>query len=132
MAIPARISHEQQTLYIGARLNYNSTGAAAGIAIGTLPAGARITQIRAYVKTAFNAGTTNPVAVGITGTGATVAASASVAADVVGAKDITTGLNLEFATDTTIYVSYIPTGTAATAGALDIVIAYVGPLPTLG
>ena len=115
----ARILHHQQVHYFRKRVNYNDTGIAAGVFVGTLPAGAMLLQLAVRVNTAFNAGTTNALNVGTTAGGTQIFTDAATA----GAR-FPTVPNLSFATDTDFYVAYAQTGTAASAGQADIVISY--------
>ena len=115
----ARILHHQQVHYFRKRVNYNDAGIAAGVFVGTLPAGAMLLMLAVRVNTAFNAGTTNALKAGTTATGTELFTDAATA----GAR-FPTVPNLSFATDTDFYVSYAQTGTAASAGQADIVITY--------
>lgn len=126
--IPARITEHQVVHYLRYELAFNTPGATAGVQIGTLPAGAQVVDITVNVKTAFNAGTTNPVTIGTTATGEEIGTSAAVIAGTIGGKRLTTGLNVQPASDQPVYVSYIPTGTAATTGLMTV---YVGFIPNL-
>lgn len=87
--------------------------------MGTLPAGAMITDLDVRVNTAFNAGTTNALNVGTAAGGTQVFTDAATA----GARQPTIPA-LSFAADTDIFVQFAQTGTAATAGQADIVICY--------
>lgn len=115
----ARLTHMQVIHYFRKRVNYNDTGIAAGVFVGTLPAGAQLTQLAVRVNTAFNAGTTNALNCGTTALGTQIFTDAATA----GAR-FPTVPNLSFATDTDFYVSYAQTGTVATAGQADIVVSY--------
>lgn len=114
-------------------LNYSTTGASSGVAIGILPAGAVIQSWRVVVETTFNAGTTNPITIGTTATGAEVMAAASItnyntASNTVGVytgSPAAAGGWAKFSSDATIYTAYIPTGTAATTGVARIFVTYV-------
>lgn len=109
-------------------LNFDTTGASSGVAIGTLPAGAVIQSWRATVETAFNAGSTNPITIGTTATGAEVAASASITSGTAGVytgSPAAAGGWKKQTADQAIYASYIPTGTAATTGKAHITVMYV-------
>lgn len=109
-------------------LNYNTTGAASGVQIGTIPANAVIQNWRVNVETAFNAGTTNPITIGTGATGEQVAAAASITS---GTAGVYTGSPAAAAgwkqqtADQALYASYIPTGTAASAGKAIITVSYV-------
>jgi hypothetical protein len=115
----SRLLHTQQIHYFRKRVNYNDSGIAAGVLMGTLPAGAMITNLNVRVNTAFNAGTTNALNVGTTAGGTQVFTDAATA----GARSPAIP-NLSFATDTDLYASYAQTGGAATAGQADIIISY--------
>ncbi len=114
-------------------LNYNTTGAASGVAIGTIPAGAVIQSWRVVVETTFNAGTTNPITIGITATGAEVMAAASItnyntSSNTVGVytgSAAAAGGWAKMSADQAIYTAYIPTGAAATTGVARIFVTYV-------
>ncbi len=109
-------------------LNYNTTGASTGVQIGIIPANAVIQSWRATVETAFNAGSTNPITIGTTATGAEIAAAASITSATPGAYTgspaAAAGWKQQTA-DTPVYVAYIPTGTAAGTGKAIVVIHYI-------
>lgn len=119
MAGPARQLHTQQTHYLRKRVNYNDSNIGTGVIMGTLPAGAMILSIAVRVNTAFNAGTTNALNVGTAAGGTQIGTDAATA----GAR-FPTVPNISFANDQDIYVQYAQTGTAASAGQADIIIAY--------
>jgi hypothetical protein len=109
-------------------LNFDTTGASSGVAIGIVPLGAVIQNWRVNVETLFNAGTTNPITIGITATGSEIAASGSITSGTAGVytgSPAATGGWSKQTADKTIYTSYIPTGTAATTGKAHIVVEYV-------
>lgn len=126
LATNARQYHTAQLHYIRKAVNWNDTGIASGVKIGTLPAGAAIEFVHIKITTAFNAATTNVLAVGTTATGAEVIAGTDAVAGTLGSKvPNVAGMALgNLAADTPIYASYTQTGTAATAGVATIVIAY--------
>lgn len=110
---------------ITATVAYTDTSA---VTIGTLPAGAQIISINIDVTTAFNAGTTNTVTVGKTGSAAAYvtatsvgsAGRASVASTGVYSAWANVGTNdVDYAT-----VTFSQTGTAASAGAARVTIVY--------
>lgn len=124
----ARQYHTQQTHYLRKHVNFNDAGIAAGVVMGTIPAGSVITNTHVVVRTAFNAATTNNLLVGITATGGEIVASADAAAGTTGYKSMvaaTVGTNAYQAADTPIYVAYTQTGTAATAGQAEVVVSFV-------
>ena len=103
---------------------YNSSGA---VSIGTLPANAQIVDINIDVTTAFNAGTTNTVTVGKTGSAAAFVASTSVGS--AGRASVaTTGVYSAWAdtgsAEVDATVTFSQTGTAASAGAARVTIVY--------
>ena len=109
-------------------LNFNTTGAASGVRIGTIPMNAVIQSWRVTVETLFNAGTTNPITIGTTATGAEIAASASITSGTAGvytgSPAAAAGWRAQTA-DQGIFTSYIPTGTTATTGVARIVVSYI-------
>lgn len=113
----SRLLHSQQTHYFRKRVNYNDAGIAAGVLVGTLPAGAMLVGLDVRCNTAFNAATTNALNSGTTPTGTQIFTDAATPA---GHRRPTIP-NLSFATDTDFYVSYAQTGAAATAGQADII-----------
>lgn len=115
----ARVLHMQQTHFFRKRVNYNDPGIAAGVLLGTLPAGALLTDLNVRCNTAFNAGTTNALNVGTTAGGTQIFTDAATA----GARKPTIP-NISFAADTDLFVAYAQTGTAASAGQADICIEY--------
>lgn len=98
-----------------------------GVPIGTLEAGCIPLYAHVYVPTAFNAGTTNTLDVGVPGTIGGFAPAASTLAGATGFKGNLTGTltGVPLAADTTIYAKYGQTGTAATAGAAIVIVTFV-------
>jgi hypothetical protein len=110
---------------ITATIAYTDTAA---VTIGTLPAGAQIVDVNIDVTTAFNAGTTNTVTVGKTGSAAAFVTATSVGS--AGRASVaTTGVYSAWANVGTSDVDYATvtfsqTGTAASAGAARVTIVY--------
>ena len=110
---------------ITATIAYTDTSA---VTIGTLPAGAQIVNVNIDVTTAFNAGTTNTVTVGKTGSAAAFVTATSVGS--AGRASVaTTGVYSAWANVGTSDVDYATvtfsqTGTAASAGAARVTIVY--------
>lgn len=128
MAGTARLTQFQMPHSLRKMVNYNDAGVTAGVLVGTIPAGSIITSVICQIATVFNAGTTNPLAVGTTGTGTDLMTSAEAVAGTQGQKSAvafksTTASN-PVANDTDVFVSYIPTGTAATTGVAYIIVTY--------
>lgn len=110
---------------ITATIAYTDTAA---VTIGTLPAGAQIVDVNIDVTTAFDAGTTNTVTVGKTGSAAAFVTATSVGS--AGRASVaTTGVYSAWANVGTSDVDYATvtfsqTGTAASAGAARVTIVY--------
>jgi len=99
--------------------------------VGVIPAGAQIVNLTSgvYVRTAFNAGTTNTLDIGTSATANLYATDLALGTKAFVALDeaaTQTGVNAWYVTtDTTITATVKLTGTAASAGAAEIVIAYI-------
>jgi hypothetical protein len=103
---------------------FNNTSA---VTIGTVPANAQIIDVNIDATTAFNAGTTNTVAVGKTGSAAAFVTATDVGT--AGRESVaTTGVYSAWAnvgtTDVVATATFAQTGTAATAGAARVTIVY--------
>jgi len=124
-----RALHTQQIHYLRKTINFNDSGIAAGVLMGTLPAGAQILPFASAisVRTAFNAATTNNILIGTTAAGNDICATADAAAGTPGIKTLalaTVTTNGYRAADTDIFVAYTQTGAVATAGIATITIAF--------
>lgn len=102
------------------------------VTIGTIPAHAQIINVLIDVTTAFDAGTTNTVTVGKSGSAAAYVASTSVGS--AGRASVaTTGVYSAWAdvgsAEVPVTATYSQTGTAATAGAMRVTIVYASPAP---
>lgn len=110
------------------RLLFNQQGFAAGVPVCKLEKGTVITNAKAYVATAFNAGTTNVVTLGTLGSPSALMSTGDVAATATGYKQGTGSLiGQELTADTQIYAFFSQTGTAATAGDVDFHIHFGNP-----
>ena len=116
--------HTQQVHYLRKTVNWNDANIATGVLMGTLPNGAQIVDIAVNVVTAFNAGTTNNLLLGTAAGGNQIATTGDTAAGAAGFKRATTGGALSLAADTDVYATYTQTGTVASAGKANIIIAY--------
>lgn len=124
MATGGRKTQIQAIHQISRTINYNDTGVSGGLAVGVLPAGARLLRIQTVIETAFNAGTTNTISVGTTAGGtdlvnATAAGSAALTTTACPAAKVVQ------AADQVIYASYAQSGTAASAGVGTIICEYL-------
>lgn len=102
------------------------------VTIGTIPANAQIVNINIDVTTAFDAGSTNTMTVGKSGSAAAFVASTSVGS--AGRASVaTTGVYSAWAdvgsSEVPVTATYGQTGTAATAGAARVTIVYRSPAP---
>ncbi len=105
---------------------------ATAVTIATIPANSQIVDINIDVTTAFDAGTTNTVTVGKTGSAAAFVAATSVGS--AGRASVaTTGVYSAWAdtgsSDVSATVTFSQTGTAATAGAARVTIIYKSYAP---
>lgn len=103
-------------------VKHNTTGIGTKAKVGALPAGAMLTRICAVIKTAFNAGTTNVLTVGVTDDTDKYLGSGDITAGTAGSYGKMVIDSFSAATD--IYAQYTQTGTAATAGEADIYVGY--------
>lgn len=118
------VGNIRRTVYFADATNAANTN---GVAIGTLEAGCIPLYVHVYVPTAFDAGTTNTLNVGVVGTTAGYAAAASTLVGATGFKgNLTSTLTgVPLAADTTIYAKYGQTGTAATVGTAIVIVTFV-------
>ena len=147
--IPPRVFYTQQVAYVRGTINFNDPNIGNGVWFASIPAGAYILSMDAYVTTAFNAASTNLLTIGATKTGADWLASSGANASVtLGSTGLThltaaAGLGLAVTNNTSlqtgynasglspiaayvpVFARYTQTGTAATAGVVTVVIAYV-------
>lgn len=105
---------------------------ASAVTIATIPANSQIVDINIDVTTAFNAGTTNTVTVGKSGSAAAFVTATSVGS--AGRASVaTTGVYSAWAdtgsSDVSATVTFAQTGTAATAGAARVTIVYKSYAP---
>ena len=123
----ARQYHTQQVHFLRTLINYNDADALTRV-IGTIPAGSNLRRVNTCVSTAQNAGTPNTISVGTTSGGTDIinaAAAGWATANVV--TQAPSGKSL-VAADTTYYATLTQSGTAATAGVVEVTIEYVPAL----
>lgn len=119
----ARQFHTQQVHYLRKSIVYGNNGSA--VTVGVIPAGALILKASSgvHVTAAFNAGTSNVLDIGTSadddlfGTDLALGSIAFVPLD--------EAVSMLVASDTTITATVALSGTAASAGAAEVVIAYV-------
>jgi hypothetical protein len=108
---------------------FGTTGIGSGIKFGTLPMGARITDVIVEVITAFNAATTNVLTVGTNSTSFNNIVNASdVNEAATGATRVDRGIGglIARAADIDVYIMYTQSGTAATTGSAEVTIVFEG------
>lgn len=137
--VPARDSIDQKLMYCRVTINWNDPRISTGQKFCSLPNNAYVLAVDAQVVTAFNAGSTNVVTLGVTAASANefVAGSGSNASITPGSTGMyhltaAAGLGLQITGNTsyqtnngvTLYAKFAQTGTAASAGSVTFVIAY--------
>jgi hypothetical protein len=95
------------------------------ILVGVLPAGAVIYDAIVKVSTAFNAATTNYINVGIAGDDDGIVDQTDLDLPAAEWQSSRRGCDLTITSDTPVYVTYDQSGTAATTGAAEIIVAYI-------
>lgn len=133
-----RLFSEQEIHFYRFTVNYNDPNIGTAQKFGSLPANAYILSIDAHVTTAFNAGTTNYLSIGVTTSAnelvAQTGANASVTMNSATVQHLTAAAGLGLAvtgngtytgSPVNLYVKYAQSGTAATAGSVTVVIAYI-------
>jgi len=136
--IPERTcEYDQGVCYARVTINYNDPRITAGVWYATLPKNSYILQVDAQVVTAFNAGTTNPITVGVTAASANEIVASGITSATPGIYHLTSaaGLGNLITNNTTyqtalngavpIFVKYAPTGTAATTGQAIIILTFI-------
>lgn len=111
--------------FIQGSIAFDTADAATGVAMGTLPANSYIVDIVVDVTTAFNAGSTNVLTVGKTGTLDAYAAAGDVDETSATAQRVTTGIGTIGSTAVPVLIAYAQTGDAATTGAATVTITYI-------
>jgi len=126
-AVAARKNVTHQVNYFRASRAYNTPniGTAGMVPIGTLPAGAVVTHALVKVTAAFNAATTNVVTVGTAAADNAVLAAGDFNEGVVGSTVTFAAAGYSVTVDTPLFIRYTQTGTAATTGAVTIILFFV-------
>ena len=125
--VDARVAPWQMVHYMRKTVNYNDTDIATGVGFKNyLPSGASIQWVMVKIKTAFNAGTTNVLTVGQNASSYNdMVAAADVDESTTEASMVLRGADLTISSDVRPFITYTQTGTAATAGVAEVVIAYI-------
>lgn len=126
-AVAPRQPHTHQVPYMRAAVAYNTAniGTAGKVPLGTLPAGAIVTFGLIKVGTAFNAATTNVLKIGTADDDDAVLGAADVDETVAATTVTWAAAGYKVSVATPLFVTYTQTGTAASAGAADIVLFFV-------
>lgn len=121
---PARHISQQQVSYLRLGVTFADNGVVK--TIGSIPAGALILKAMSGVQliTVFNAATTNTLDIGTAASGAVLASAASLTALAFVPLSAATGV-YRVAADTVLTATVTLTGTAATTGDAEIVIAFI-------
>lgn len=121
-------------------VNFNDANIATGVKFGALPQGAYLISVRCFIVTAFNAGTTNSLAIGTTAAGSDILAGGTTGgtncvAGTAGEQALTSAVGLgvtPYAGTPTgsnggfdMFARFTQTGTAATAGKVIFIINYI-------
>lgn len=125
----------QVDVNVGKKVAYNTSGIGTlnTVKVATLPVGGILLETRVNVTAAFNAGTTNVLVVGNDAENDNFVASGDVDESATGVTIVTTGAGTVITESTKdIYVRFTESGTAATAGAADIVLHYQPPNAATG
>ena len=124
----ARQFHTQQVHYLRTLMNYNDADIG-GRKIGTIPAGSNILRTNTVASTAVNYATPATLSVGFSAAAATdlVNATSVISATANVVTQAPSGKAL-LASDTDIYVTLAGTGTAATAGVVEVIVEYAPPI----
>lgn len=127
MSKAARKPYQHFDTYISKAITFATSGigTADTVQIGTLPAGCLVLDTIVRVTTAFDAGTTNVLIVGTSADDDEFIEAGDVDETAIGTTFSDRSAGLSFTADTPVYVKYTQTGTAAAAGAADIVVRYI-------
>ena len=126
-AVAPRQPHTHQVPYMRATVAYNTLniGTAGKVPLGTLPAGAIVTHAIVKVTAAFNAATTNVLTVGTAASADAVLAAADIDETVVQTTLTFAAAGYKVSVATPLFITYTQSGTAASAGAADIILFFV-------
>lgn len=126
-AVAPRQPHTHQVPYMRATVAYNTLniGTAGKVPLGTLPAGAIVTFGLVKVGTAFNAATTNVLTIGTADDDDAILVAADINEAVAGTTVTWAAAGYKVSVATPLFVRYTQTGTAASAGAADIILFFV-------
>jgi hypothetical protein len=121
----ARQFHQQMIHYLRKSITFNDDGTT--VTVGEIPAGALVLKpiSGVAVTTAFNAGTTNVLDVGPSTDSGTDLWATDLALGTIGFVPLDEAVTNLVSANTIVQAAIDLTGTAATTGAAEIIIAYV-------
>lgn len=125
MTIPARKTQLPVTHQISRTFNYNDAGFAAGLQVGTIPAGSILGTTLVLTSTAFNGTVSGALSVGTTLTGTGLINGTDVRTAIARVDTVVpAAVAGPLAADTAIYASLAIGGTAGTAGVFTVIVSY--------
>lgn len=125
----ARDYHTFQSSFLYDKIKWNTSGIGGGsYVVGKIPAGALIKDTIVRTNVAFNAATTNVFTMGTTASGTDIITSDQVDEATVGSiVESDTSYGLSTTNDVTVYAKYTQSGTAASAGELEVWVEFLMP-----
>lgn len=121
----ARTDGSQKSHFIRRRFQFSDGGLGTGVVIGRIPARSYLQQISWYKTTAFNSGTSDNATIGINNaTDASLLASTAISGTGFVNHSAAAGLGLAVTSEADVYLRWVPSGAAATAGDVTVVITY--------
>jgi hypothetical protein len=118
------VTHQEN--YFRAAVNFDTyqVDTAGKVPLGTLPAGAIVTNCIIKIVTAFNAATTNVLSIGTASDASAVLGAADVDETVAGTTMAAAAVGYMPSVDTPLFIKYAQTGTAASAGRAVVVMTF--------
>jgi len=126
-AVAPRSTLTQQVPYMRASVAYNTVniGTAGKVPLGTLPAGAIVIDMIVKITEAFNAATTNVLTVGTAADASAILGATDINELEVDTTETFAAKGYKVTVDTPLFIKYAQTGTAATAGAVTVILMYI-------
>lgn len=126
-AVAPREPVTQQVPYFRAAIAYNTLNisVAGKVPLGTLPAGAIVTDLLIRISEAFNAGTSNEITIGTADDDDSLLTSVDLDELEVDTTEAFVAKGYKVTVDTPLFIKYTQTGTAASAGAADIMLTFI-------
>lgn len=126
-AVAPRKPITQQVPYFRASVSFDTVniGTAGKVPLGTLPAGAIVTDLLIRVSEAFNAATTNVLTIGTAADDDSLLGATDLDELEVDTTEAFVAKGYKVTVDTPLFIKYAQTGTAASAGAADIILTFI-------